>query len=95
MRGLKPLFGIEPNQVPSSHPVWVRGLKHIALWCLVAKCVSHPVWVRGLKLRVRFGPTINPNVAPRVGAWIETFGRFCVDFCGNVAPRVGAWIETN
>ena len=34
------------------------------------------------------------DVAPRVGAWIETItdGR---DACrAEVAPRVGAWIET-
>ena len=34
-------------------------------------------------------------VAPRVGAWIETYDQFynVVDF--SVAPRVGAWIETD
>ena len=33
-------------------------------------------------------------VAPRVGAWIETYMN-CPSVCGTpVAPRVGAWIET-
>jgi len=36
------------------------------------------------------------KVAPRVGAWIETYS-FKVIYQDNVivAPRVGAWIETN
>ena len=34
-------------------------------------------------------------VAPRVGAWIETFGCSVAKFPYiQVAPRVGAWIET-
>ena len=34
------------------------------------------------------------NVAPRVGAWIET-QKVMLDFdLAEVAPRVGAWIET-
>ena len=33
-----------------SHPVWVRGLKHIFLVLVVVQFLSHPVWVRGLKL---------------------------------------------
>ena len=36
------------------------------------------------------------NVAPRVGAWIETGGNRSRSGQGNrVAPRVGAWIETH
>ena len=35
------------------------------------------------------------EVAPRVGAWIETtFERGLCDLGYKVAPRVGAWIET-
>ena len=34
--------------------------------------VSHPTWVRGLKhIRFKFN-TRQDNVAPYVGAWIET-----------------------
>ena len=35
-------------------------------------------------------------VAPRVGAWIETFfAPIYIDNVFDVAPRVGAWIETS
>ena len=34
------------------------------------------------------------TVAPRVGAWIETVLKGCLEFVYIVAPRVGAWIET-
>src|SRR5438270_820063 len=34
------------------------------------------------------------RVAPRVGAWIETFPRGGPLMSDLVAPRVGAWIET-
>ena len=56
----------------TSHPVWVRGLKP----CLTIKSIrarsSHPVWVRGLKPDFTINTVTNTNVAPRVGAWIET-----------------------
>ena len=60
------------NEVcPESHPVWVRGLKRIAIAVSVRYVVSHPVWVRGLK--PEFVAILSGNnVAPRVGAWIET-----------------------
>ena len=32
-----------------SHPVWVRGLKHVVYTLVLGLAVSHPVWVRGLK----------------------------------------------
>ena len=35
--------------------------------------MSHPVWVRGLKLTSVFDFVFRHYVAPRVGAWIETF----------------------
>ena len=35
------------------------------------------------------------NVAPRVGAWIETAPAYADAYSNPVAPRVGAWIETN
>ena len=34
------------------------------------------------------------GVAPRVGAWIETFNLLIINDINQVAPRVGAWIET-
>ena len=55
---------------------------------------SHPVWVRGLKHQ-RNQVKIPPGrVAPRVGAWIETYHHHKAYRHNNVAPRVGAWIET-
>ena len=33
---------------------------------------SHPVWVRGLKHHETICCTMYAQVAPRVGAWIET-----------------------
>ena len=36
-----------------------------------------------------------PDVAPRVGAWIETVITSKFNEYASVAPRVGAWIETN
>ena len=56
-----------------SHPVWVRGLKQVALALIDAIQSSHPVWVRGLKQRSRNNANDTDRiVAPRVGAWIET-----------------------
>jgi len=52
------------------------------------------VWARGLKLLCVVVLLYYLQVAPRVGAWIETVE--ALDFSGEnkVAPRVGAWIET-
>ena len=37
---------------------------------------------------------VQVGVAPRVGAWIETYQWNDVGDLAQVAPRVGAWIET-
>ena len=74
--------------------MWVRGLKRGNVRQTEPDRQSHPMWVRGLKLFCPFGKSGPFNVAPYVGAWIETNvatrrgGLFCV------APYVGAWIET-
>ena len=39
--------------VKSSHPTWVRGLKHNAVASGYALGKSHPTWVRGLKQPLR------------------------------------------
>ena len=57
--------------------------------------MSHPVWVRGLKPCLPVRSDIRQNVAPRVGAWIETPAALLLHTFIRVAPRVGAWIETN
>ena len=77
-----------------SHPVWVRGLKLLASGQNSKWMVSHPVWVRGLKHGQQETERGVLQVAPRVGAWIETSThRWSADLA-RVAPRVGAWIET-
>ena len=55
-----------------SHPVWVRGLKLEHQVPSLADTLSHPVWVRGLKQLVLLVLDRLIDVAPRVGAWIET-----------------------
>ena len=55
---------------------------------------SHPEWVRGLKLLKPFKEIAIHRVAPRVGAWIETYMENYFNAMDSVAPRVGAWIET-
>ena len=52
------------------------------------------MWVRGLKLDIMNRYQDYENVAPRVGAWIETFFFPSRKIRAQVAPRVGAWIET-
>ena len=59
------------EHINRSHPVWVRGLKHTQERVINAMSKSHPVWVRGLKLTEEEVRAII-EVAPRVGAWIET-----------------------
>ena len=63
-----------------SHPTWVRGLKRKNNRINSCTIVSHPTWVRGLKhvlddhvLRVH-------EVAPYVGAWIETLQRIPIAY---------------
>ena len=55
-----------------SHPTWVRGLKQ--LWMNNGNMLdrSHPTWVRGLKHNLTDGTRKLNQVAPYVGAWIET-----------------------
>ena len=57
--------------------------------------VSHPAGVRGLKLRVRCPICRTNHVAPRRGAWIETWKAVAHCSALMVAPRRGAWIETS
>ncbi len=57
-------------------------------------CMSHPAWVRGLKHMILFLRKYPTDVAPRVGAWIETQKVRSLSNLATVAPRVGAWIET-
>ena len=56
----------------SSHPSWVRGLKQTFLCPNLTILVSHPSWVRGLKPYDSGNKQSVDEVAPLVGAWIET-----------------------
>ena len=51
------------------------------------------MWVRGLKRDTTLAGA-TPEVAPYVGAWIETCCNLFSHCCVFVAPYVGAWIET-
>ena len=63
-----------------SHPTWVRGLK-LALHTLVVRAfASHPTWVRGLKLGCVCNTFDVHDVAPYVGAWIETPSYLITEF---------------
>ena len=56
--------------------------------------LSRPAWARGLKLMSAYRLTLT-NVAPCVGAWIETVVVVLSNTADEVAPCVGAWIETS
>ena len=57
--------------------------------------MSHPSWVRGLKLKAKTDGRWHTQVAPLVGAWIETNQKGKILLRETVAPLVGAWIETD
>ena len=72
VRGLK-LRSLNVNVLnKQSHPMWVRGLKLCERQNYRCPDWSHPMWVRGLKLNYLNNTLYNPDVAPYVGAWIET-----------------------
>ena len=53
------------------------------------------MWVRGLKLPCFIQDCLPGDVAPHVGAWIETYYLLAFTLITAVAPHVGAWIETS
>ena len=57
--------------------------------------MSLPSWERGLKLLTQVQYYLFEQVAPLVGAWIETNSVERTNSQTSVAPLVGAWIETN
>ncbi len=56
--------------------------------------LSLPVRERGLKHILISDMEAEIYVAPRAGAWIETFNGASARYDAAVAPRAGAWIET-
>ena len=55
-----------------SHPMRVRGLKHIKNMSDKPVIMSHPMRVRGLKRMGLLLCLLRVVVAPHAGAWIET-----------------------
>ena len=72
----------------------MRGLKQRVFDLTLGVGRSHPTWVRGLKPTKVSELENDTDVAPYVGAWIETCLRTRTRFLLGVAPYVGAWIET-
>ena len=52
--------------------MWVRGLKPQIHIFTNTHSQSHPMWVRGLKQQRHCDEYTQAQVAPYVGAWIET-----------------------
>ena len=72
-RGLKPSLGLTVADNFMSRPVWARGLKQKIFIMYYEAIMSRPVWARGLKRCLLVIKSLEVSVAPRVGAWIETF----------------------
>ena len=83
----------EPYQY-KSHPMWVRGLKHIVNLSINKLILVAPYVGAWIETLYTLENIMASNVAPYVGAWIETL--VCVASAAErcVAPYVGAWIET-
>jgi len=74
VRGLKHISRRRARQVSDpSHPVRVRGLKQTTFTQAFQGILSHPVRVRGLKLEFCRYRLFDGPVAPRAGAWVETY----------------------
>ena len=83
MRGLK-LVGPPPFAIIFwSHPTWVRGLKLDLYQVFYNAKTSHPTWVRGLKPSYVANKLLYYNVAPYVGAWIETTEAVLLSFSSS------------
>ena len=55
-----------------SLPIWERGLKHNRSSALHSSTLSLPIWERGLKRPMNMENYTKKDVAPYMGAWIET-----------------------
>ena len=72
VRGLKLIDSGRNILGALSHPVWVRGLKHlyrISFVILLSVAPRVGAWIETVCFSIRW---ICLAVAPRVGAWIET-----------------------
>ena len=73
---------------------WGRGSKLLGAATMRELGWSPLAWGRGSKPFSYDYDPIPAEVAPRVGAWIETMAGITTSLQRRVAPRVGAWIET-
>ena len=71
--------------------MWVRGLKPASFFIYKQHRMSHPVWVRGLKHKMGSERKSQRDVAPRVGAWIETSTNRGIISCFNRSHPV--WVR--
>ncbi len=72
-RGLKRINELHVYLVILSRPAWARGLKPKIQTLNNDHAWSRPAWARGLKRILLSGRRSCDRVAPRVGAWIETY----------------------
>ena len=77
-----------------SPPARGRGLKPGRTALRLGALSSPPARGRGLKLLDADADHACRLVAPRAGAWIETWRQLLHSQTASVAPRAGAWIET-
>ena len=82
------------HTIRQSPPARGRGLKPCKQRSVVCQALSPPARGRGLKHRWATRSRPGLPVAPRAGAWIETFRSQHPQQRHCVAPRAGAWIET-
>ena len=78
-----------------SHPIWVRGLKHIERRKAGNRIMSHPIWVRGLKLNSDSDDYWLRRSHPIWVRGLKHTSKHTVARHSNVAPYMGAWIETS
>ena len=68
-----------------SLPSWERGLKRLTAICAYLQIKSLPSWERGLKPLGAEQKDADGNVAPFVGAWIETVQKRRPAFAGRLS----------
>ena len=76
---IETLISNDENISQMSLPVWERGLKLVILYLFFGFTESLPVWERGLKQPSTSRSSHKDEVAPRVGAWIETTDYYYAD----------------
>jgi len=86
-RGLKHTLPSIVSNMYRSRPARARGLKLLRIFPVVRRDESRPARARGLKHRVRDRILQEAQVAPRAGAWIETYDKTDLIAKKGRAPR--------